>query len=255
MRFTSLGSGSRGNALVVEARGTRVMLDCGFTLAETTARLARVGLEPSDIDAVLVTHEHDDHVGGVGRFARKAGSRVYATSGTLAASAKFLGTVCVEVFDPHAAFEIDDLRIEPYPVPHDAREPAQFVFDDGRGRLGVLTDAGASTPHIEAMLTGCAALVLECNHDEAMLANGPYPASLKARVASRYGHLANAAAATLLARLDSTRLRHLVAAHLSETNNTPALAQAALAGALGCEPEAVIVASQSEGFGWLELHG
>jgi phosphoribosyl 1,2-cyclic phosphodiesterase len=253
MRFASLGSGSRGNALVVEAGGTRVLLDCGFSFAETAARLRRLDCSTEDIDAIIVTHEHDDHVGGVARFALRTGIRVYLTSGTLAGVAqKFAGVKC-ECFDPHASFELGDLRVHPFPVPHDAREPAQMVFDDGVHRLGVLTDVGMPTAHIRAMLSGCSALMLECNHDAALLRDGRYPPSLKARIGSRFGHLRNADAAELLAGLDTSRLQHVVAAHLSEANNTPALARGALAAALGTCPEDVLVATQNEGVGWLDL--
>lgn len=253
MRFASLGSGSRGNSLIVEAADARVMLDCGFTLKETTERLARLGLAPGDIDAVLVTHEHDDHVGGVARFAARMGIPVYATPGTRAAMGVKFDRVRVEYFDPHAAFEIRGLKVDPFPVPHDAREPAQMVFDDGTHRLGVLTDVGVPTPHILQMLSGCSALMLECNYDERMLRDGPYPPSLKNRIGSRLGHMRNEDAADLLSRLDRSRLRHVVAAHLSETNNTPALARSVIASVLGSDPDDVLVAHQEAGIDWIAL--
>ena len=157
------------------------------------------------------------------------------------------------MFDSHSPFAIDGLEVRPFPVPHDAREPAQFVLTDGASRLGVLTDTGSTTRHVEAMLSGCDALVLECNHDPAMLASGPYPGWLKTRIGGAFGHLANEAAAGLLAALDRSRLRHVVAAHLSETNNRPELATAALARVLGCGPDEILVADQDRGFDWLEL--
>lgn len=254
MRFACLGSGSEGNALVVEAGGTRVLLDCGFGLRETASRLARLGLAPDDLDAVLVTHEHSDHVGGVPRLAAKFGLPVWVSHGTHAFLANLdqLPSDC-HLFDSHSPFAIGGLLIQPFPVPHDAREPAQFVFGDGAVRLGVLTDTGCSTPHIQAMLSGCQALVLECNHDAAMLANGPYPPSLKRRVAGNFGHLANAAAADLLRALDTGSLQHIIAAHLSRKNNTPRLAQQALAQALGCELEWIGIADQDAGFDWREI--
>jgi len=253
VRFASLGSGSRGNALVVEAGPTRVMLDCGFSYAETVTRLARIGLAPEDIHAVIVTHEHDDHVSGVARFAGRVGIPVYLTTGTLAAVASKFAKIRCECFDPHAEFHVDDLTVRPFPVPHDAREPAQCVFDDGTNTLGVLTDVGMPTAHIRSMLSGCSGLVLECNHDAALLRNGRYPPALKARIGSRYGHLQNADCAELLAALDTSRLKHVVAAHLSDTNNTPDLARSALAGALRTRPEDIHVAMQDEGLAWLEL--
>jgi phosphoribosyl 1,2-cyclic phosphodiesterase len=251
LRFASLGSGSRGNALVVEAGRTRVLLDCGFGPRNLTARLARLGLAPTDLDAILVTHEHADHVGGVAACACRYALDVFLTHGTLGAAV--LEGVGVEVIDSHTAFAIGDLELQPFPVPHDAREPAQFVFSDGGRRLGVLTDAGCVTPHMVEMLSGCAALVLECNHDATMLAAGSYPPQLKRRIAGRFGHLDNAAAADLLAQVDRSKLLHVVAAHLSQENNTPALATAALAAVLGCEPGWIGVADQELGCAWREL--
>lgn len=253
MRFASLGSGSGGNALVVESAGTRVMLDCGFGFGETVARLQRIGCAAEDIHAIVVTHEHDDHVGGVARFAARVKIPVYVTPGTRAAMGMKFDKVDVRYFDPHAPFEIRDLQVDPFPVPHDAREPAQVVFDDGARRLGVLTDVGVATPHIVQMLSGCTGLVLECNHDERMLRDGPYPSSLKARIGSRLGHMCNEDAARLLASIDRARLRHVVAAHLSDTNNTPELARAALARVLETTGDDVRVASQDGGLDWLSL--
>ena len=254
MRFASLGSGSQGNALVLEVGSTRLLLDCGFSVSETTIRLARLGLEPVDLDAVVVTHEHDDHIGGVARFARKHDLPVYLTHGTLTALDGERSAIAeITIIDSHAPFSIGDIEVWPYPVPHDAREPAQFVFGDGTRRVGVLTDAGSSTPHIEAMLSGLDALVLECNHDLDLLLNGSYPPSLKQRIASRFGHLDNQTAAQLLASVDCSRLQHLIAAHLSQQNNTPDLARTALAQTLNCALEWVGVASQAEGFGWREI--
>jgi phosphoribosyl 1,2-cyclic phosphodiesterase len=254
MRFASLGSGSEGNALVVEAGRTRVMLDCGFSTTECMRRLARLGLEPAALDAILVTHEHDDHVSGVARLARRFGIPVYLSYGTYAASAtERSGFPEIVIIDSHTPLAIGDIEVSPYPVPHDAREPTQFVFGDGERRLGVLTDAGASTPHIEAMLSGLDALVLECNHDLELLKGGAYPERLKERISGRYGHLDNDQAAQLLASIDRRSLQHVVAAHLSQKNNRPDLACAALAGVLNCTPDWVAVASQADGFDWRML--
>lgn len=252
MRFASLGSGSKGNALLVEAGKTRVLVDCGFPAREMAGRLARIGVEPESIEAVLVTHEHADHVGGAARCAARFAWFIHASHGT-AAAAPTLADAAVRRFDSHAPFSIGDLEIHPFPVPHDAREPTQFVFSDGAARLGVLTDAGSITPHIVAMLQDCAALVLECNHDAGMLARGRYPPPLKKRIAGGFGHLENGAAAGLLRAIGAARLRHVVAAHLSEENNTPALARQALADALGCAPEWIGVADQATGCGWRTL--
>ncbi len=254
MKFASLGSGSEGNALLVAAGRTQVLMDCGFGLNDSIARLARLGVAPGQLSGIVVTHEHGDHIGGVARLARKFDLPVWLTHGTLRSQARtFADAVRVNEIDPHRAFAIGDLEITPYAVPHDAAEPVQFVFGDGARRLGVLTDAGCGTAHIEQTLNGCHALVLECNHDSDMLRNGDYPYSLKQRVGGRFGHLSNREAANILARLDVSRLQHLVAAHLSSKNNTPQLAVQALCDVLGCEADWVGVATQEEGFSWREI--
>lgn len=252
MRFAALGSGSAGNGLVVEAAGTRLLLDCGFTVEEAERRLARLGVAASELAGIVVTHEHGDHLDGALPLARRHGLPVWMTHGTFRAARAVAG-VQLTVIDGQRAFDVGALSVQPFPVPHDAREPVQYVFSDGARRLGVVTDIGSPTRHVETMLSGCDALVLECNHDAALLAAGPYPGWLKARIAGPFGHLANAAAAALLAALDRSRLRHVLAAHLSEQNNRPALARAALAAALGCAPEWIGVAGQADGFGWRDL--
>lgn len=254
MRFASLGSGSEGNGLVVQGGRTCLLLDCGFGLADTTRRLARLDLAPDAIDGIVVTHEHDDHVGGVPRFARKHGIPVYLTHGTLMAVgvARFAG-VTLNIIDSHAVLPVDDIELRPFPVPHDAREPAQFVFGDGDKSLGVLTDTGMSTAHIEAMLMAVDALVLECNHDLGLLMNSVYPPVLKQRIAGRLGHLDNSAASGILGALQQCRMQHVIAAHLSQQNNTPALARHALAATLGCEEGWIGVATQADGFGWRQI--
>jgi phosphoribosyl 1,2-cyclic phosphodiesterase len=254
MRFASLGSGSDGNGLVVEADGTCVLIDCGFGVKDTVTRLERLGLEPSSLTAILVTHEHADHIGGVPAFAGKYDIPVWATFGTLAeVSWRFEGMNRVYGFDTHDHFAIGALEVTPVAVPHDAREPVQFVIGDGARRMGVLTDLGVSTAHVEASLSGCDALVLECNHDLEMLARGDYPYSLKQRIAGRLGHLHNEAAAAILSRIDTSHLTHIVAAHLSRDNNRPELARGALASALGCTHDWIGVADQASGFGWRGL--
>jgi phosphoribosyl 1,2-cyclic phosphodiesterase len=254
MRFASLGSGSEGNGLLIEAGDTRILIDCGFGVRDCAARLARLGIEPASLTAIFVTHEHSDHVGGVPAFAGRHGIGVWLTFGTLSAVAsRFEGLTRVYGFDSHDTLVLGDLEIRPFPVPHDAREPVQFVVSDGNHRLGVLTDLGMATPHVQASLTGCDALVLECNHDSAMLMGGSYPAALKARISGRHGHLCNADAGALLASLDCSRLQHVLAAHLSRENNRPELARAALAAALGCSADWVGLADQDNGFDWRSL--
>ena len=255
MRFASLGSGSSGNCMVIEQGKTRLLLDCGFSIREVTTRLTKLGLSPEQITGVLVTHEHDDHAKGAFKLAARYDIPVWLSHGTRIMSERYLPdiTVKINVVDSHSSFAIDNIQINPYAVPHDAREPTQFTFTDGQHKLGVLTDAGSSTPHIEFMLNGCDALVLECNHDLRMLETGPYTWPLKKRVGGRLGHLDNASSAALLARLDNTRLKHIIAAHLSAKNNTPDLAKVALSQALGCELDWIGVADQVEGFAWRSL--
>jgi phosphoribosyl 1,2-cyclic phosphodiesterase len=256
LRFASLASGSKGNCLVAESGGTRVLLDCGLAVRETERRLARLGLAPHELSAVLVTHEHEDHAGGA--FAFAAGHRlpVYLTTGTLQALRE-MGLVeegvTVRLLDGRSRVAIDGIEVRPFSVPHDAREPVQFVLSDGALRLGVLTDLGAVTPRVEAALSGCEALVLECNHDLELLWSGPYPKWLKERIAGPLGHLDNRATERLLLALDRSRLQHLLGAHLSQQNNRPELARAALARSLGCTPHWLGLATQDEGFDWREL--
>ncbi len=254
MRFASLGSGSDGNGLIVESGATRLLVDCGFNITETTKRLARLGLQPGELAAILITHEHDDHAGGVARLARRHELPVYLTYGTLAAMGKRGSMIPrIVLIDSHTPFAIGDLEVHPYPVPHDAREPSQFVFSDGGRRLGLLTDTGDSTPHIQHMLSGIDALVLECNHDLDLLMNGPYPPSLKRRISGRLGHLDNATAARILGGIDCTRFQHFIAAHLSARNNTPELARAAMSAALNCDAGWICVATQDDGIDWRQI--
>lgn len=253
MRFALLGSGSEGNALVVQSGPSCILLDCGFSLSETIARLARLDLAPDCLSGIVVTHEHGDHISGVAKLARKFEIPVWLTHGTLRTQSAAFAQLQVTEIDIHSEFAIGDVQVQPYPVPHDAAEPVQFVFGDGARRLGVLTDAGHVTPHIEATLGVCDALVLECNHDADMLADGGYPYHLKQRVGGRFGHLNNMDAANLLARLKNPRLQHIVAAHLSRKNNLPELAVRALSEALGCEETWIAVAGQDEGLDWREI--
>lgn len=253
MRFASLGSGSAGNALVVEVNHTRLMLDCGFSVKETVTRLARLNLVPSDLTGIVITHEHDDHAGGAFKLAAKYEIPVWLTYGTLKMVTRYIPNqhdLQLNVVDSHCAFTVADIEVQPYPVPHDAREPIQCVFSDGNRKLGVLTDVGRGTPHIEEKLSGCDALMLECNHDASMLQAGPYSWMLKKRVGGDLGHLENLDSANLLSKLDSSKLQHIVAAHLSAKNNTPQLAKSALAKVLGCEMDWIGIADQLLGFDW-----
>jgi phosphoribosyl 1,2-cyclic phosphodiesterase len=253
MRFASLGSGSAGNALVLEINQTRLMLDCGFSVKETLTRLARLNLQPTELAGIVITHEHDDHAGGAFKFAAKYNIPLWLTYGTLKMSARYIPTqhkLQLNVVDSHSEFSIGDIQVQPFPVPHDAREPMQCVFSDGNFKLGVLTDVGRTTPHITEKLSGCKALVLECNHDASMLNTGPYSWALKKRVGGDLGHLENLDSANLLSKLDNSKLQHILAAHLSVKNNTPELARASLANVLDCSNDWVGIADQVEGFDW-----
>ncbi|MBI2752953.1 MAG: MBL fold metallo-hydrolase [Betaproteobacteria bacterium] len=256
MRFASIASGSKGNCLVAESDGTRLLLDCGLAPQEIDRRLARLGVAASSLSAILVTHEHEDHAGHAFALAARHGIPLYLTHGTRAAleeTCKANRGVKTQIIDGRSPFGVGGLQVRPFTVPHDAREPVQFVLSDGAHRLGVLTDLGASTAHVEAVLSGCDALVLECNHDLGLLWGGEYPKWLKERIAGPFGHLDNSASERLLMALDRSRLRHVVAAHLSQPNNRAELARAALARALGCAESWVAIATQDEGFGWREL--
>jgi phosphoribosyl 1,2-cyclic phosphodiesterase len=251
VRFASLGSGSKGNATVVQSGASSVLIDCGFSLRQTERRLDRLGLSATDLDAILVTHEHTDHCSGVGRLSRKYQLPVYLTHGTW--SSERCGELHrVEYFYSDDRFSIGELDIMPVAVPHDAREPCQFVLRGGGKTLGVLTDLGNITPFVSARYTDCQALLLECNHDPDMLRNGSYPPALKRRVGGDWGHLSNAQAAQFLAPGLGARLQHLVVAHISEKNNSRRCVEEAFTEA-GVDCAGVVWAEQEQGFNWLQL--
>lgn len=257
MRFASLGSGSEGNALLVSSgtgnARTTVMLDCGFGIRETERRLARLELLPADVTGIIVTHEHQDHVGGVFKFARRHGMPVWLTHGTAQAVGADTRGVATHFCRDAQVIVLGTLKIRPYTVPHDAREPVQFVIDDGRRKLGVLTDAGHATPHLIDALGGCDALMLECNHDRVMLADSLYPPSLKYRIGGAYGHLSNQTSSEILSAIDQVRLKTVVGAHLSRHNNTAALAREALSAAIDGAHTNILIACQEEGFSWIDI--
>lgn len=254
MRFALLGSGSAGNGLIAQTGHTTLLMDCGFSLRETTMRLARLKLKPEQLSGILLTHEHEDHAKGAFRLAATFNIPLFLTHGTRAMLGDVPAGIDLHIINGHTPFTIDDIEVHPYPVPHDAREPVQYVFSNGMHRLGVLTDTGTSTPHIESTLSGCHALVLECNHDLDMLMNNPrYPYSLKQRISGDFGHLDNGASARLLSRLDTGCLQHIVAAHLSEKNNHPDLARNALCEVLNCSSDWINVANQIHGMHWLAI--
>ena len=256
LRFKSLGSGSSGNATLVQARDgttpTHLLVDCGLGIRELARRLGDAGLMPDQLDALFITHEHADHIGSARSLALRERIPVWMSAGTYAAIGEPDFEGLLRIAADGQTIDIGDLRVTPFTVPHDAREPLQLHCTDGASRLGILTDLGHVTSHVLDHLAGCSSLLLECNHDTDLLAQGPYPAFLKRRVGGDWGHLANEAAAQAALALRHEGLRHVVAAHLSETNNRPELARAALAGALDANPADIHVADAASGYRWLD---
>lgn len=266
LRFSSLASGSSGNATLVEGRAsadvpeakvTRMLVDCGLAPRRLAAALASRGLVPGDLDAVFVTHEHSDHVGGVLALQRRYGVAVWASAGTWAATTARATREAppAQIACDGEAFTVGALTLHPFAVPHDSAEPLQLVCSVGDRRLGILTDLGEPTDAVARALQGCDALLLECNHDRQMLDDGPYPVWLKRRIGGRRGHLANEQSAALLDVCRHDGLRHVVAAHLSRHNNRPELALAALGTCLdaGWWRPTLHVADGDRGCDWIEL--
>lgn len=252
LEVAALGSGSSGNALVVRSATTCLLIDCGFSLKETRARMQTLRASLDEVDAILVTHEHSDHLKGVGPVSRKHALCVWTTHGTWqrARDKRFAD---VKVFHAHDSFSIGDIRIDPFPTPHDAAESCQFVFESGGLRFANVTDLGACTPHVREKLAGVHGLVVECNYDDAMLRNGPYPPMLQARIRSDWGHLGNEQAGTLVAELDHPDLQYVLLGHLSEQNNTDAVARETLCRYLRSGHERVHVLAQHEASPWFRL--
>lgn len=252
MRVASLGSGSSGNALVIEKPNTCILLDCGFSLKETERRLERLNVTANNIDALIVTHEHNDHLKGAGALARKYNLPVFLTNGTYRKSK--LGNISsLNFINAHEPFVIGDFNIQPVVVPHDANEPCQFIFEYESKKLGVLTDLGSITPFIKQNYSGLNALLLECNYDPVLLEQSSYPRVLKQRISSHYGHLSNEQAAALLQHIDTTNLEHLVLMHLSQQNNANDLVLDAVVAATGCAKNWPVIADQDNGFSWINL--
>ena len=260
LRFKSLGSGSSGNATLVEAQSgahtTRLLIDCGIRLRDLEAGLIQAGTCAEDLDAIFITHEHGDHIGCARSFVKRYSIPLWMSQGTWLALndeawAPYQGLV--NVARDGDMIEINALQALPFTVPHDAREPLQLRCTDGQRHLGIATDLGHPSSHVVDTLLGCHALLLEANHDPEMLQASNYPSFLKQRVAGPWGHLANHAAADLLARVKHERLNYVMAAHLSERNNTPELARASLSEALGCTPSDIDVADPMTGSNWMTV--
>ena len=251
-----MGSGSSGNATLVEASGStpyRLLIDCGLGLKQLLARLGRAGLQPEDIHAIFITHEHGDHIGCARALSLRYRIPVWMSGGTHAAIGYPDFDGLLRTARDGEAIDLGGLQLTPFTVPHDAREPLQLSCTDGATKLGVLTDLGHATKHVLTHLRACDALLLECNHDADMLAESSYPAFLKHRVGGLYGHLSNTAAAEIARTLMHHGLKHIVAAHLSAQNNRPMLVQNLLAQVLSCAAEDIVVARQDEGCRWLQI--
>ena len=275
LRYKNLSSGSTGNATLVEAssmhstKPNRVLVDCGMRLSRLLELLAVANVQPTNIDAIFITHEHSDHIGCVTQLASRFSIPVWASSGTHAAlqdmqlklrskqpshSQLVIGfEALVRIASDTCPIEVGDLLLNPFTVPHDAREPLQLTCSDGNVKLGILTDLGHASRHVIESIAGCHALLLESNHDEEMLSNSKYPAFLKARVGGDFGHLSNAQAAEVLSAVMHDKLRHVSAAHLSQQNNHPSLAQSALATVLGCMPAEIFAACPETGTPWMAV--
>jgi phosphoribosyl 1,2-cyclic phosphodiesterase len=257
LRFCSLGSGSSGNATLLEVTSgtttTRLLIDCGLPYKQLEERLFRRGLALTDVDAVFVTHEHSDHIGCARQLALQAQLPILMSRGTYAAigSPDLAGRV--QFACDSEPIQIKDLCIHPFTVAHDAKEPLQLTVTDGDKRFGLLTDLGHVTPYTTQQMHNLHALVLEFNHDEAMLQASKYPLFLKQRITGNYGHLSNTQAADLLQAISHKGLRHVVAAHLSEQNNHPDLVTRAIETCgLGFNFE-ISLADAEKGLDWLTV--
>jgi len=233
LRVIPLGSGSGGNAILVELGDTRVLVDAGLSARALATRMRGVGVEPASIAGILLSHEHGDHARGAERFSRRFGVAVHCGSETLEAlDLSHVHLAAWSPFLPGQPFEVRGIVVDPFPVPHDAVRPVGFVLSRDGVRVGVATDLGHATTLVVERLRGCDVLVVESNYDPEMLRDGPYPWELKQRVAGRTGHLSNHEAAALLSDVVDERCRAVVLAHLSKHNNTPELARRTAAAAL-----------------------
>lgn len=260
LRIRNLGSGSAGNATLIQATAgttrSHLLIDCGLRVSELKKRLQACGLELDVIDAVFVTHEHSDHWGHAASLCRSLGIPLWSSAGTRQAmlddGADLIDLDWRQASDG-VAIELGDLQLQPFTVPHDAREPLQLCCTDGDRRLGVVTDLGHASAHVVRALQGLHGLMLETNHDPDRLRRSAYPTFLKQRIASDLGHLSNAQSAQLLSSVMHSGLRLVLAAHLSERNNAPELARAALAPVLGCAQPELPVADPEHGSDWWQV--
>ncbi|MCZ6710526.1 MAG: MBL fold metallo-hydrolase [Gammaproteobacteria bacterium] len=246
--FASLGSGSRGNATLVDIGGELILVDCGFTLKQAEKRLRRMAVGPGDLSAIVVTHEHADHCGGVAALSHKYAIPVFASYGTLKAARTDLGGSAINT---HELFNIGEVAVMPVIVPHDAREPTQFVFEHRGVRVGVISDLGQITPYVEAQYQHCNGLMMESNHDRQMLLRGRYPERVKRRIAGDLGHLSNEQAAGFLNAVCNPGLR-VVIGHVSEENNHPDLLEETFT-RFRDEVQHLVFADQDSGMDWVKV--
>ena len=221
LKICSLGSGSKGNSLYLETGDTRLLIDAGLSLRETLLRMEERGLDPCSVDALLVTHEHIDHLRSVGSFARSFKIPVIASHKVCCKAEKYFKKTQLIEFEAGGCFNFRGVTVDPFPITHDACDPVGFVVESREGCYGTATDLGIVTRLVVEKLRGCRALNLESNHDVEMLMNGPYPWALKQRIKSRHGHLSNQESLELLHEVAHAGLEALVLAHLSEVNNHP----------------------------------
>ena len=224
MRVCLLASGSKGNSILVESGQTRLLIDAGLSARELRKRLDAVGVEAESLDALLITHEHGDHVRGLGPLVRQLDLPVYLQTDLAGKLADVGKPGCVREFVDGEEFTLKDLTVRPFAITHDCLAPVGFTLNGEQGKVGVATDLGVVTRLVTDCLQDCRALVLETNHDEELLRDGPYPWKLKQRVRGNHGHLSNNAGSELLKNLLWNGLETVFLGHLSETNNRPELA-------------------------------
>lgn len=249
MEISLLASGSKGNAVYVKSGETRLLIDAGLSAVELLRRLGMIGVDGKELDAILISHEHSDHIRGAGTLARKLKIPVLVSSPTRQASANLLKKTESIEFESGRSFGFRDLMIEPFPTTHDATDPVGFAIESKEGRIGFATDLGIVTRLVTEKLKGCRFLVLEANHDEDMLMNGPYPWHLKQRIKSKHGHISNTESVQLLAELLHEDLEGVFLAHLSEVNNSPELPHAAaskLLSAQNCCSPRLLIGTQNQ---------
>lgn len=243
----TLASGSKGNAIYISDGVISILVDAGLSGVEIERRLKSKGLSPENLDAIMVTHEHNDHIQAVGVLSRRYNLPVYISSKTKKAADAHLGNVYkYKEFACGKTFKIDNLIVHPFSVSHDAGDPAGFTIFQNGTKIGIATDLGIATAMVREHLKDCSLLILEANHDTVMLTEGPYPWPLKQRISSRTGHLSNEASKNLLKELLHDRLEHVVLAHMSEVNNTPQKAFHEVGRALSNAKTTLHVASQDK---------